>query len=137
MSRQSIVDLALTQIGKPYLYGAEVDLKEIDPKAFDCSGLVEWCYWRGQGLTLPRVSKDQFTFCKPADNPLPGDLGFFGDDDRGIYHVGIVADNNTMVEARGHQEGSSFDTGKVITRPLIAWVNFKNFKGFRVHPGLI
>ncbi|MDW8132122.1 MAG: NlpC/P60 family protein [Candidatus Calescibacterium sp.] len=34
----SVVNLALQQVGKPYVFGAE------GPNAFDCSGLVQWAF---------------------------------------------------------------------------------------------
>lgn len=38
----AIVTKAMTQNKDPYIYGHEVDLNDPNPKAFDCSELVEW-----------------------------------------------------------------------------------------------
>lgn len=145
MNRISIVKLALTQLGKPYLFGADavnnIKLDDKNPLAFDCSFFTEWCYWNAAKLTLPRHSGDQFLFCKETDNPLPGDLGFFADDKNVIFHVGLVVNDTKVIEARGHQDHTSFETGKVILRPLIIWNGYKSqdghhFAGWRVHPEL-
>lgn len=147
MSRKDIVDLALTQLGKPYFEKPEelrgVKLEDASPAGFDCSFFVEWCYWHGSKLIIPRNSNDQFEYCKFTDNPLPGDLGFFADKDNRVYHVGIVVDNGKVIEARFPQPNTSFETGKVIFRPLIVWASYINpkngnhFKGWRAHPNLI
>lgn len=142
--RKAIVDLALTQLGKPYQWGAVLDVADADPKSFDCSCFAAWCYWRAAHLDLLRTSAQQYQMTEATDDPQPGDLGFFGasehvavDNPAGIYHVGIVESNNAVVEARGLQDHSSFETGKVIRRPLIAWVNFSHFKGWRRHKDLV
>ncbi|MBC8159824.1 MAG: C40 family peptidase, partial [Roseiflexaceae bacterium] len=45
-----VVQLALSQIGKPYVWGDE------GPSTFDCSGLMQWSY--GQiGRTIPRTAQ--------------------------------------------------------------------------------
>lgn len=122
--RQKILSLAQSQLGKPYIFGIEVKLDDPDPKAFDCSEFVEWCY-HGAGVKIPDGSKAQFEAMAPAEDPKPGDLGFFGDAERGIYHVGILFDDTRVIEARGEPYG------KVIFRPVIAWREYKNFKGWR------
>lgn len=43
---QNAVQLALKQIGKPYVWGA------VGPKSFDCSGLIEWAYEKA-GIPTP------------------------------------------------------------------------------------
>ena len=47
------VKFALSQLGKPYQWGAE------GPNRYDCSGLV-WRAYHRQGHTLPRVAADQY-----------------------------------------------------------------------------
>ena len=41
------VALAATLIGRPYAWGAE------GPSSFDCSGLIQYVYWK-YGIDLPR-----------------------------------------------------------------------------------
>lgn len=68
-----LVELALAQVGKRYVWGAA------GPQTFDCSGLVVWLYAQ-IGLHVPaRTARDQFQILKPvdADQLLPGDLLYF------------------------------------------------------------
>jgi len=128
--REKIVKLAEGQLGKPYVFGVELNLDDDYPKSFDCSEFVQWLFHKN-GLTIPDGSKAQYDFTSLTMNPLPGDLGFFGDDKRGIYHVGMIFDDTKVIEARG------YPYNKVIFRPRIAWNQFGNFKGWRSHPELI
>lgn len=136
--RLSIVSSARPLLGIPYVWGAEWTDYSLPPEGLDCSELVEGCY-RINGLKMPDGSQNQFEFTLPTGVPLPGDLAFFGKGGKTsqIYHVGLVFDSINIIEARGLQLGSSFETGKVILRPISAWQNYANFCGFRAHPHLI
>ncbi|WP_285700543.1 bifunctional lytic transglycosylase/C40 family peptidase [Actinomadura sp. NBRC 104412] len=91
-----IIDYALAQQGKPYLWGAE------GPKAFDCSGLTLRAY-QAAGIQIPRVSWDQYSKGPRVDRAEPGDLVFFdlGPGSRPGHpgHVGIVAGYGRMIVA--------------------------------------
>jgi cell wall-associated NlpC family hydrolase len=94
------VEVALAQLGSPYVWGAE------GPSTFDCSGLTSFAY-AAAGVTIPRVSRAQFaTYAasRPVapTNLLPGDLVFFADNPRvpsTIHHVGMYIGKGLMVEA--------------------------------------
>jgi hypothetical protein len=144
--RQSLVDNARKLLGIKYVYGAEwSDLTKL-PEALDCSELVEGVFHQC-GLRMPDGSQAQFDFTVPTGEPKNGDLGFFG---RGanpgqVYHVGMVFDckKNSVnepfgqvIEARGFQPNSTFETGKVILRPIFNWMRYANFLGWRAHPKL-
>ncbi|WP_408648642.1 C40 family peptidase [Streptomonospora mangrovi] len=96
---QAVVDWAMDQRGKPYVYGA------VGPSSFDCSGLVMQAY-QSIGVSLPRVSQDQWEFGPrvPAGEEQPGDLVFFDvhtpGEPPGPGHVGMVIGDGLMVEAR-------------------------------------
>ncbi|MFC7933761.1 C40 family peptidase [Streptomyces cinereoruber] len=81
---------AATQIGKPYVSGAE------GPNAYDCSGLTQWAYGKA-GAKLSRVTyTQQNDGTKIGRSQLrPGDLVFFN----GLSHVGLYAGNNTILHA--------------------------------------
>ncbi|WP_121828469.1 C40 family peptidase [Streptomyces sp. S1] len=81
---------AATQIGKPYVSGAE------GPNAYDCSGLTQWAY-RQAGADLSRVTyTQQNDGVKIGRSQLkPGDLVFFNS----LSHVGLYAGNNTILHA--------------------------------------
>ena len=76
-------NIALHQLGDPYVYGAA------GPKAFDCSGLVYWSY-RHAGFSVPRTSSAQAAHSRhiPKSHLRTGDFMFFSDGG-GVYHVGI------------------------------------------------
>lgn len=136
--RTAIINTARPLLGIPYVWGAEWTDYSLPPDGLDCSELVEGCY-KINGLKMPDGSQNQFDFTIPTGTPLPGDLAFFGKGGKPsqIYHVGLIFDVANIIEARGHQLGSSFETGKVILRPISAWQSYVNFCGFRSHPKLI
>jgi peptidoglycan DL-endopeptidase CwlO len=93
----AVVAYALHQLGKPYVWAAE------GPGAYDCSGLTFAAY-RSVGITLPRVSRDQYTVGSPVpvSQLLPGDLLFFSTDRQNpaaIHHVAIYLGGGRMVHA--------------------------------------
>lgn len=87
----SVLQAALTQLGKPYVWGAT------GPDSFDCSGLVQWAYAR-VGKQVPRTSGAQAAGGVPVsrENLQPGDIVVFYP---GQSHVGIYAGNGNIVHA--------------------------------------
>jgi cell wall-associated NlpC family hydrolase len=77
------VKIALQQRGDRYRYGAT------GPKAFDCSGLMQYSFRRA-GLKIPRTSRDQAKRAhRIAKKHLRrGDLMFFTDGGR-VYHAAM------------------------------------------------
>jgi cell wall-associated NlpC family hydrolase len=88
---QTAVNAALSQLGKPYVWGAT------GPNSYDCSGLTQWAY-KQAGITIPRVAAAQAGYGTPVSRSQlqPGDLVFFYSP---ISHVGIYLGNNQMVHA--------------------------------------
>jgi cell wall-associated NlpC family hydrolase len=85
-----LVQVALAQVGRPYVWGAK------GPNAFDCSGLCSWSYAQ-IGIGIPSGSRNQFANMRPvaAGQIRPGDLIFFDMSGAGqINHVGMLADVN-------------------------------------------
>lgn len=98
---------ALAQVGKRYIFGYEVRLDDLDPKAFDCSELVQWLYAQC-GYRVPDGSYNQYpkTVAVPKGAPLKvGDPYFFIDSRGKVYHVGVYIGNGQCVEARGKAYG--------------------------------
>ncbi len=59
-----LLEKVRTQKGDPYIYGAEADPTDPDPKAFDCSELVEWvCAQIGVKPKMPDGALYQFRHC--------------------------------------------------------------------------
>lgn len=136
--RYDLIESARKLLGVPYVFGAEWTNYTILPEALDCSELIEGIFHL-QGLKMPDGNQNQYDATFSTPKPIPGDLGFFG---RGgnphqIYHVGMVFSETEMIEARGLDPAASFETGKVILRPISAWVRWKNFVGFNCHQKLI
>ena len=115
----AFVTLGEKLIGKPYKFGAEVNLTDGDPTkilAIDCSELVEWLYTQlkkidGSQATLfmPDGSYNQAKMCTHVDvsHLLIGDLGFkWWPDTQVIHHVGVYIGNNKILEAKGRAWGT-------------------------------
>lgn len=85
------VDVALAQIGDPYVWGAG------GPGSFDCSGLTSFA-WAAAGVGLPHSSAAQYGVGTriSRDQVRAGDLVFFYSP---IHHVGIAINNTQMVHA--------------------------------------
>jgi cell wall-associated NlpC family hydrolase len=88
---QAAVNAALSQLGKPYVWGAT------GPSSYDCSGLMKWAYAKA-GITLPRTAAEQSGFgTRVARSQLqPGDLVFYYSP---ISHVGMYLGGGMMVHA--------------------------------------
>jgi len=91
--RSGVVSLALNELGKPYVWGAD------GPDSFDCSGFTSYVY--GQiGVSLPHSSRAQYDCGQHVsrDELQPGDLVFFA---RGgtISHVGIYIGGGNFIHA--------------------------------------
>ncbi|NYH53597.1 uncharacterized protein YycO [Nocardiopsis arvandica] len=95
---QAVVDWALDQRGKPYIWGG------IGPVGYDCSGLMQKAY-ESIGASIPRISQNQWKFGPeiPSGEEQPGDLVFFdvsrAGEPSGPGHVGMVIGDGLMVEA--------------------------------------
>jgi cell wall-associated NlpC family hydrolase len=82
-----IIQLALAQVGKPYVWGAK------GPEQFDCSGLIAWLYAQ-IGIHIPVGTAGQWPLLKPIKvaDLQPGDLVFIDTENAGrVTHVGILA----------------------------------------------
>lgn len=100
------VQVALSQLGTPYLWGGE------GADGFDCSGLVQYAYAKA-GLALPRTAQQQYdatTHLAAGTELQPGDLVFFGANTQAIDHVGIALGDGRMVDAPHTGADVRFDT---------------------------
>ena len=111
--------MAATQVGKPYVFGAEAALDDPDPAAFDCSELTQWAAHQS-GLMLPDGAAGQYRYCRDAGTTMsvedalrtPGALLFTFDGEPGPTggeparaHVAISLGDGRTVEARGRDYG--------------------------------
>jgi cell wall-associated NlpC family hydrolase len=90
-------DFALSQIGKPYQWGA------VGPGTYDCSGLA-MVAWAHAGVSLLHYTGDQWDEGThvPLNDMQRGDLVFYAtnnSDPATIHHVGIYIGGGQMVDA--------------------------------------
>lgn len=92
---QRVIELAKTQVGKPYRYGGHT------PAGFDCSGLVCYAYQEAAGIKLPHSSRRLYEYCSsvPPGQEAPSDLLFFNIKGSGPSHVGIYLGQGLFVHA--------------------------------------
>lgn len=84
-------------------------------KGVDCSGFVCAVYTALYGITLPRVSREQYRISRKISTTelQQGDLLFFNTTGRGVSHVGIYLGNNRFIHAsvsKGVMVNSMFET---------------------------
>lgn len=97
---EEVVNLAMAQLGKPYVWGGN------GPNSFDCSGFTSYVYLNARGISLPRISYEQATVgtAVGTDNLKVGDLLHFATVTPGkTSHVGIYIGNNEFIHASGSQ----------------------------------
>jgi cell wall-associated NlpC family hydrolase len=93
---QQAISVALSEVGKPYVYGAE------GPNSFDCSGLTQYAA-AAAGVGIPRTAAEQYQQLPKVapGNIQPGDLIFpdaeFNNGSPG--HVMMYIGNGECVEA--------------------------------------
>ncbi len=94
---EAILQLARENLGVPYCYGGT------SPQGFDCSGLVYYCYYLQNGISLGRTATDQYNggvTLSSQDELLPGDLVFFASPGtNSIGHVGIYIGDREFIHA--------------------------------------
>jgi cell wall-associated NlpC family hydrolase len=96
--RESIVETALGQVGRPYRYGGD------SPDGFDCSGLVEYSYAEA-GISVPHNTTALRRLGSHIDlsDARPGDLLFYHfSRSPSSLHVAIYLGHGKMVHAPAH-----------------------------------
>lgn len=91
-----------SHLGAPVLWAAK------GPDAFDCSGLVTTALWQVGGPDLRHLANAQALHdhtralgSGPTDLALPGDLAFYGADEKHIIHVATLDEYGGIVSADG------------------------------------
>lgn len=104
---KKVTALAAKYVGSRYVWGGASP-----STGFDCSGLVQYTYRVGAGISTPRVAQDQFSSARmiAMGRAAPGDLVFFHDNLGYVYHVGIYAGAGRMYAAVDEAEGVRFQT---------------------------
>ncbi|NUU22507.1 MAG: C40 family peptidase, partial [Streptomycetaceae bacterium] len=109
---RAAVGFAITQIGRPYVWGAT------GPDAYDCSGLTSRA-WQNAGATVPRTSQEQWAQLPrvPLSELRPGDLVVYFPD---ATHVGMYLGAGLIVHAP--RPGRHVTTAKVDSLPILGAV---------------
>lgn len=110
-TNNAVVDLALEQAGKPYVWGGT------SQSGFDCSGLVYWANAQN-GKSVPRTARAQGAASKSVswDDIQVGDIvytnthiGFYAGNDRVVHAAnpsrGVVIDSASSFKQRGFKVG--------------------------------
>jgi cell wall-associated NlpC family hydrolase len=121
VTTQRFLDSALSQQGKPYVWGSTASASDPSPASFDCSELTKWAAARA-GVTIPDGAAHQYVWLKQqgatmtvqqalqtpgallfhfASEPKPG-LG----SEPPVAHVAISLGNGMTMEAKGHAYGT-------------------------------
>ncbi len=106
------VEAALAQAGDRYVYGAEANLHDPDPHAFDCSELTQWAAAQA-GVEIPDGAAAQYDALRAhgqtitVDQALhtPGAFLFHQDAGGYVGHVAISLGDGRTIEARNSQAG--------------------------------
>lgn len=115
---------AQKQQGKMYRYGGESPIT-----GFDCSGLTQFAFGQGAGVSLPRTAAEQYRAAQKVSRAQAqkGDLVFFNTSGRRVSHVGIYLGNNKFVHAPR--------TGRAITTENLEGYWSSRLIGFGRIPG--
>jgi len=98
----ALVEIAMAQVGKPYIWGGN------GPEGFDCSGLTVFAARKALGVSLSRTAAEQATagVAVAPDKLQPGDLVFYANTyTTGISHVGIYIGGGRWVSALDEKNG--------------------------------
>lgn len=123
--RANALSVAISKIGKPYVYGAS------GPNRFDCSGLVYYAFKKAGKNWKRHTAQWQYNKSRhiAKRSRRKGDLIFFGNSSKSIKHVAIYAGNGKMIDANsgnyyGHQ---------VTKEPVKGWFS----QHYRVYYGQV
>lgn len=115
---EDLLKVAMLKLGSKYVWGSR------GPNTFDCSGFVFWCL-NQVGVNVSYMTTYNWRFCtqfervERFEDLITGDLIIING------HMGIVSDNETVVDA-------SSSNGKVIHRDLDEWWRERFIIGFRI-----
>ncbi|XEO94260.1 NlpC/P60 family protein [Latilactobacillus sakei] len=91
---QAVINLAMAQIGKPYVWGAH------GPNSFDCSGLMDYVFQNAAGRSIGgwTVPQESAGYSVSLSSLQPGDLLFWGAQGSS-YHVALYIGGGQYVHA--------------------------------------
>ncbi|MBN1209210.1 MAG: peptidoglycan-binding protein [Myxococcaceae bacterium] len=103
---EAFVQKALAQNGDRYIFGAETNLNDPNPSAFDCSELVQWAAHQ-VGVSIPDGTMNQLPHIQRAGKAISVDQALRT---RGALlfrpgHVAISLGDGRTIEAKGSKYG--------------------------------
>jgi cell wall-associated NlpC family hydrolase len=103
---EAFVQKALAQNGDRYIFGAEANLNDPNPSAFDCSELVQWAAHQ-VGVTIPDGTMNQLPHIQRAGKAISVDQALRT---KGALlfrpgHVAISLGDGRTIEAKGSKYG--------------------------------
>lgn len=128
----SFVALCLQQAGKSYVFGAEASPSEPNPRAFDCSELVEWaCARVGISPTFPDGTDAQESHCRNSGTiiSVASAIGIKGALLFQPGHVAVSLGDGSTIEAMNPSRGVT--KGNANNRGWTAGARIPGAKGYR------
>lgn len=130
---QAVIQAGLAEIAKhiPYSYGGggpygpstgicnSVGCAGLTTVGFDCSSFMQYVFYQGAQILLPRTAQSQYDATVGQGNSVqlgaiqPGDMMFFGSSKNNISHVDMYIGNNQVIQAPG--TGSYLETVPMYT----------------------
>jgi cell wall-associated NlpC family hydrolase len=114
-SADEIIETALSFLNTPYLWGGKTEM------GMDCSGFTQLVY-NMNGYNLLRDASQQVTQGENVafhTQAQKADLGFFGDEEESITHVGIIMDSQRILHAaKGKVRIDIWDAEGIYNRDL-------------------
>lgn len=110
-ARRALLAQAYQALGTRYTFGGETPRE-----GFDCSGLTQFVYKQGNGITLPRTALEQSRASRTIsfEQMRPGDLIFFRTSGGSVNHVGIYVGRGQFIHAASGGARVTMDT---LSRP--------------------
>ncbi|EIV92975.1 NlpC/P60 family protein [Frankia sp. QA3] len=118
-STRRFLEAAVAQAGDRYVYGAEANLHDADPGAFDCSELTQWAAAQA-GVEIPDGAAAQYDALRSRGQEIsveqalhtPGALLFHQDASGYVGHVAISLGDGRTIEARNSRAGVGIFEGR-------------------------
>lgn len=129
---QRLLDIAKSQLGKPYIWGSgsgaggrgrqDIDPATNLPRGYDCSGFTSWAYEQAFGVKIPAYTGTAHEASQPlapGEQPQPGDLVFWNmnQSDPRRQHTGIYIGDGKVIQSGGAGNGVNIDRADVVGPP--------------------
>ncbi|HVS58457.1 MAG TPA: NlpC/P60 family protein [Candidatus Saccharimonadales bacterium] len=105
---QAVIQAGLDEISKniPYVLGGGGPTGPSgSPAGFDCSSFMQYVFFQGANISLPRTAQQQYDatvgqgHTVPKDTLQAGDLLFYGSSPTNIQHVALYIGSGQIIEA--------------------------------------